>query len=321
MVVLDDADFAPAAWSPRSRICSPCGPGLRDHDQAAGAPRAAGRDRRAGRGRTWPTSPTATRPTRPDLHGPADQRAAARQGGRAGPAGRRRGRDAGRPAARRSDPGLLLRPDPARRRRPGQRDRAGGGVRPGARGHRATTRRRRRRGSPTTPSTACPARCTAPTRTGRRGGPPDPHRHGEHQRRQLLRPRTCRSAATSSRASAGRWAWPGWRSSWSARPCRGGDRVTAAGGHRRPRGRHVRLRALGRGGAGRLGRGRDQGGARGRRRPAARAAADRLVPHRGRPEPEHRARQPRQAQHRPGHGQSPKAGRSSTSWPSARTCS
>src|SRR6266700_5080217 len=30
--------------------------------------------------------------------------------------------------------------------------------------------------------------------------------------------RTRPSAGTSSRVSAGSWAWPGWRSSWSARP-------------------------------------------------------------------------------------------------------
>ncbi len=85
------------------------------------------------------------------------------------------------------------------------------------------------------------------------------------------------------------------------RPCLRGWPDEAAGGYPRPRGRDVRVRPVGGRGAGRMGRRRGQGRARGDRRPAARPAADRLVAGRGRPQPEHRARQPVQAQRRPGY--------------------
>ena len=97
--------------------------------------------------------------------------------------------------------------------------------------------------------------------------------------------------------------------------------VRAAGRNSRSRSRDVRLRPLGGRGAGRVGRRRHQGRARGDRRPAARAAADRTAAGRGRSQPEHRARQPRQAQHRAGHVRARGQGGAATTWPGAATSS
>ena len=107
------------------------------------------------------------RPVRPaDPDRPARQRAAAgpgrgipRHGGRGGRPRRRR-----RPAARTRD-GLLRQPGAAGRR--GQLDAGGpgGDLRPGDGADPVRRRRTRRSRSPTTRSTACPARCGRPTAT------------------------------------------------------------------------------------------------------------------------------------------------------------
>ena len=135
-----------------------------------------------------------------------------------------------------------------------------------------------------------------------RGGPPHPHRNLLASTAATTSAPTARSAATSSPVSAARWAWPGSRSSWRARPSRRWCAMSRpAGRDPRPRGRDVRVRPVGGAVLGRVGRRRHQGRARGHRRSAARPAPDRPAAGRGRPEPEHRARQPRQAQHRSGH--------------------
>ena len=86
------------------------------------------------------------------------------------------------------DPGLLLYPDAVRRCRPRQRDRPGRGLRPGTRRHRL--RRRRRRGADRQQLHLRAVRRGVRQRGARAGGgPPHPHRHLLHQRRQLLQPR------------------------------------------------------------------------------------------------------------------------------------
>ena len=210
------------------------------------------------------------------------------------------GRDAG-DRRREGRPGLLLHADPADRRRPGQRDRPGGGLRAGARGHRLRRRRRRRAHRQQLD--------LRPVRRGVRqpgaragGGPPHPHRHVLASTAATTSAPTARSAGSSSPASAARWASPGSRSSWSARRSRGGGPderpldgirvlevamygfVPSAGAVLADWGADVIKveHAV----TGDPQRGLRQTGTAARR---------------GRPEPEHRARQPRQAQHRSGH--------------------
>ncbi len=178
--------------------------------------------------------------------------------------------DGGRHAGHRrreGRPRLLLHADAAHQRRPRQRDRPGGGVRAGTGRHRLRRRRRRRahRQQLHLRPVRCGVRRSGP---GAGGGPADPHRHLLASTAATTSAPTARSAATSSPASAGRWASPGSRSSSSARRSRRLCRRQvheAAGGHPRPRGRDVRVRAVGGRRARRVGRGRHQGRARGHR--------------------------------------------------------
>ena len=160
------------------------------------------------------------------------------------------------------DPGLLLYADAAHRRRPRQRDRPGRGVRPGARRHRL--RRRRRRGA---------HRQQLDLRAVRRGvrqpgsraggGPPHPDRHVLHQRRQLLQPRqpVRRLQAVRHRPRDGHRRARGVPGIEDVRDG-GVGHEQATGRHPRPRGRDVRVRAVGGRRAARVGRRRHQGRAR-----------------------------------------------------------
>ena len=216
-IVLDDADFNTAALFSRVHDGDPRRPGLRADVAAAGAAQAPRRDRRADQEQLRPGA--LRRPDRPeDLHGPADQREAARQGRRHGQARRRGRRHAGhrrregRPRAtsipRRCSPTSTPTARSPRRRCSGRCSSSS-----------PTTTTTTRCASPTTRSTGCPARCSA-ARTARWPWPGGSAPARSPSTAATTSAPTARSAATSSRASAGRWARPGSRSSWSARPSR-----------------------------------------------------------------------------------------------------
>src|SRR6266567_7408517 len=143
MVVLDDADVSTAAMVAAFSICSHAGQGCAISTRMV-VPREQ-HDAVAQQVAAMMGQITCGDPADPQVYnGTLDQRAAAGQGGRPGPAGRRGGREAGdrRPEG---GSGLLLHAHAAGRGRSGQRDRAGRGLRPGAR--RDSPRRGRRRGA------------------------------------------------------------------------------------------------------------------------------------------------------------------------------
>ena len=161
------------------------------------------------------------------------------------------------------DPGYFYTPDAARRRRPGQRDRPGGGVRTGARRDRLRGRRRRGADRQQLDLRTLRAPCSA-ARTGRWRWPAGSAPARSRSTAATTSAPTARSAGTSSRASAARWAGPGSRSSWRrktfAPSCPDSLRRREPGHEppaRRnpgPRGRDVRLRPVGGCGARRVGR-------------------------------------------------------------------
>ena len=144
----------------RVRHGQPLRSGLRDHVAAAGAAQAPRRDRRDGEEQLRAWCATATPPTEGTYMGPLiSEKQRDKVDGMV-----KRAVEAGATlvtGGEKVEPGLLLYADAAHRRRPGQRDRPGRGVRTGARRHPPTTTTTTPSGSPTTPSTACPAPCSA----------------------------------------------------------------------------------------------------------------------------------------------------------------
>ena len=166
------------------------------------------------------------------------------------------------------------------------------------------------------------------SRTRAGDGPSHPDRNASPSTAATTSAPTARSAATSSPASAARWARRDSRSS-SSEDTRQSLRLFAGSVQPMRPLEGIRVLEVAMYGfvpsagavLGRVGRRRHQGRARRDRRPAARPAADRPAARRGRSQPEHRARQPRQAQHRAGHVGARGQGGAARRSPAAPTCS
>ena len=212
-IVLDDADLAGAVGTAAFSVCIHAGQGCALTTRLL-VPRDAVRRGRAGR-RRHDGLDRGGDPTDPGtICGPVISAAQRDRIARLPRAGRARRAAASPPAAPRlTEPGGLLgRAD--RHRRPDQRrpSRPRGDLRSGAR--RAPPRRRRRRRPHRQRLGLRPVRLGRLRRpragAGRRA--PDPHRHARRSTAGSGSRRTRRSAATSSPASAGRWASPASRS-------------------------------------------------------------------------------------------------------------
>ena len=223
---MDDADLGFAAMIAGFTICSHAGQGCAITSRAARARgEATPRPSRRSCATRWPACRYGD-PTRPgDDDGPADQRRAARQGRRVRAASAvADGAKAvlGGPPTPSTcptgyfyEPTLLVDVDARRGDRPG-RD-----LRPGAGRAARTGTTTTRSPSPTTRSSGCRPRSSAPTTTAPPRWPAACGPARSASTGACGTAPTRRSAATSSRASAARWASPASRSTSRPRPCAG----------------------------------------------------------------------------------------------------
>ena len=203
-LVLDDADLE-AVVPGASTVCIHGGPGLRHPHPAARPPvplRRGGRPRR----RRASTGVTYGDPTDPsNLQGPLVSAPPARAGARLHRAGKAEG---ARLVVRRRRPahlptGLVRRADAVRRRRQLDDDRPGGDLRAGPRRDPLRGRRRRRAHRQRQPLRPVGHGHLRRPRPGQGRRPPHPHRDPRPSTAASGTAPTPRSAATSSRASAG----------------------------------------------------------------------------------------------------------------------
>ena len=285
-IVLDDADFDTAALFSAFSIGHPRGPGLRAHLAAAGAAQAPRRDRRADQEQLRPGAATATRPIPSTYMGPLiSEKQRDKVDGMV-----KRAVEAGATlvtGGEKVDPGYFYTPTLLDQRRSrtarSPRRRCSARCSPSS----PTTTTTTRCGSPTTPSTDCPARVFGSEdralavarriRTGTfsiNGGnvlqPRQPVRRLQAVRHRPRdgrgRPRGVPGDARRSRR---------WSECVMSRPLDGIRVLEVAMYGFVPSAGAVLAR---------VGRRRHQGRARGHRRPAARAAPDRAAAGRGRPE-------------------------------------